>query len=198
MLDQSERKTLDQVMIFHESDKASQFSRTYAKPHDYCRHLEPFFAPMRDKPIKLIEIGCGGGESMRAWLEYFPNAQVFGVDLVANTNPWNSPKEKPHDRYTFMHGNQASEVFWASVIKEHGGDWDIIIDDGSHITKDTVAAWGCLWKHVKPGGIYEIEDLDSMPDLSPLIGRINANVINGNGDCDAIYFARELVIMRKK
>src|SRR5579863_4575669 len=75
--------TLDQLMIKHQSDKASQFTRTWAKPHDYCRHLELFLEPIREMPVKILEIGCGGGESIRAWLEFFthPETQVVSVDI---------------------------------------------------------------------------------------------------------------------
>jgi 8-demethyl-8-alpha-L-rhamnosyltetracenomycin-C 2'-O-methyltransferase len=191
-------RTLDEIAIQFQTDKASQFSRTYAKPHDYCRHMERFFAPMRDRAISLVEIGVGGGESIQTWLEYFPFAYVFGVDLNHSTNEWNTPDSSPHKRYIFINGDQSNSVFWKSFIKVHGGDWDIVIDDGSHVAGPTITTYNHLWPHLAPGGIYQIEDLHSMPDLSPFMGAINANVINGNGDVDAVYFARELVIMRKR
>ncbi len=190
-------KTLDEIAIHFETDKASQFSRTWAKPHDYCRHLEKFFEPWRSNPIKLLEIGVGSGESVRTWLEYFPNSKVFGVDLVSNTNPWNTPGAKTHERYVFSCGNQSDPKFWSKFVSAYG-EFDIIIDDGSHIAKDSIATFTALWTHVKSGGIYEIEDLKAMPDFSPFIGSINASVINGDGAFDSIYFARELCVIRKK
>ncbi len=191
-------KSLDRIMVEHESDKASVFTRTYAKPHDYCRHLERFFEPLRERPIKLLEIGVGGGESIRAWLEYFVNPQVFGVDLVANTNPWNSPKEKPHPRYTFVHGDQSNAVFWKSFVKIHGGDWDIIDDDGSHISEHIRTTFKCLWPVVKSGGIYVIEDLKSAPEAASWVSGIARDAFDGVGDCDSACFARELAILIKK
>lgn len=190
-------KTLDEIGIHFQTDKASQFSRTYAKPHDYCRHLERLFEPMRDQLIKVLEIGVGGGESVRTWLEYFPNARVFGVDLVSSTNEWNTPGAKTHERYVFSCGNQSDPKFWKKFIEAYG-EFDIVIDDGSHVTKDTITTFNSLWTHVRSGGIYEIEDLNVMPDLSPFIGAINAKVINGEGNFDSIYFARELCVIRKK
>jgi hypothetical protein len=89
-------KTLDEIGIFHQTDKASQFTRTYAKPHDYLRHVEPFFAPMRPHRISLVEIGAAGGESIKTWLDYFDDALVFGVDIVQGTNPYNTVGSKVH------------------------------------------------------------------------------------------------------
>jgi len=190
--------TLDSIGIKFETDKASQFSRTYAKPHDYLRHLELFFEPLRDKPIKLLEIGVGGGESILTWLEYFPSAHIFGVDLVANTNAWNTPGQKTYERYTFSQGDQSSSVFWKSFIAKHGGDWDIIIDDGSHLSADIMGTFNALWPHVKSGGLYEIEDLGTAVNADQWLRQTLTPLHGNRSELDSIYFARELAILKKK
>lgn len=190
--------SLDSIGIRHQTDKASQFSRTYAQPHDYLRHLEMFFEPLRDKPINLIEIGVGGGESVRVWLEYFSNAQIYGVDIVSNTNPWNTPGAKTHDRYTFACGDQSSPEFWNKFIEVYGGDWDIVIDDGSHVSQHVITTCRCLWPHLKNGGIYEAEDLKTAWDAAVWFDQSALSVCGGRSEIDSIYFARELCVMRKK
>jgi hypothetical protein len=190
-------ESLDTIAQKHQTDKASVFSRTYAKPHDYCRHLESFFAPMRDRPIKFLEIGIGGGESARTWLEYFPNAQVCGVDLVHDTNPFNTPGSKEIPRYTFCQGNQSDPVFWACFVATYGGGWNVIVDDGSHISGDIITTFKCLWPHVAPGGLYEIEDLDAAPEA---VGFLLAKVpsLKLTSDVDSIHFSQELCILKKR
>ena len=37
--------------------------------------------------------------------------------------------------------------------------FDIIIDDGSHISLDIVETFLLHWRHLRPGGLYVIEDL---------------------------------------
>jgi hypothetical protein len=191
-------KTLDQIAIEHQTDKASQFTRTYAKPHDYCRHLERFFDPVRYKAIKILEIGIGGGESARTWLEYFPKALVHGVDIVHDTNPYNTPFSTEVPRYVFNCGDQTSEVFWKCFVADYGNEWDIIIDDGSHISSDIITTFGFLWPSVKPGGIYEIEDLNVAADAKAWLLAFVGNIHAGAGDVDAIHFSKELAIMRKR
>jgi hypothetical protein len=190
-------ETLDQIAIRHQTDKASVFTRTYAKPHDYCRHLESFFAPMRDKPIKFLEIGVGGGESIRTWLEYFSLAQIYGVDFVHDTNPYNTPESKEVPHYTFCQGNQGDPVFWACFAASYGTEWGVIMDDGSHVSSDIIATFKCLWPHVAPGGLYEIEDLNAAPEA---VGFLLAKVpeLNIGTDIDSIHFSKELCILRKK
>src|SRR5258705_12728474 len=191
--------TLDELVIKHGTDKARQFTRRYAKPDDYCRHLERFFEPMRNHYVDLIEIGVGGGESIKTGLDYFLAGQVYGVDLVHDTNEWNSLGPSPTDRYQFTCGSQSDPRFWNGFFGIHGAlTLDIVIDDGSHESNDIKLALTCLWKHLKPGGIYVIEDLNydrrSQIWTESLVGHIH----NGTTDIDSISFSKELAILRKK
>jgi SAM-dependent methyltransferase len=190
--------TLDEIMIVCESDKASKFSRTYAQPHNYCVHLERFFEPLRYREIKLLEVGVGGGESIRAWLEYFEQGHIYGVDIVSNTNEWNTAWAKPHKRYTFSCGDQSKPDFWKKFVEVNGGDWDIICDDGSHVESDIKTTWQSLWPYLKSGGIYEIEDLNYDSRTMSWMHRLVDMTHYGPPDIDSIYFARELCVMRKK
>lgn len=145
-------------MIEHGSDKATVHTRTYAKPHGYTVEMAKVFDPIREQPIKFCEIGVGGGESIRAWLDYFPNAQIYGIDNVKDTNILNTPG-KPYKRYTFSHGDQTDRTMWACFRANCGVDWDVILDDGSHTNEGTIIAFEEMWPHVKSGGMYIIEDL---------------------------------------
>jgi hypothetical protein len=208
--------TLDQIGIKHGTDKATQFTRTYAKPHGYLPHLEKFFRPLRTEPIRLIEIGIGGGESARTWLEYFPNALIFGMDIVHDTNPFNTPDESPneigmqkkfHPRYTFFHGD-ATDATLALRLKFEVGGFDVIIDDGSHKSKDVIETFGLYWEQVKTGGLYVIEDLmcsyssifqtPGCPTAKEHIDRLLGEMHQGGSEIDSVYCARELAILRKK
>ncbi len=190
--------SLDEIAIRNGTDKATVFTRTYAKPHGYTPHLEVFFAPMRDKPINLLEIGVGGGESVRTWLEYFPNAQIHGIDFVQDTNIWNTPKGRPHERYTFCHGDQSCSTFWACYLANLGdGKFDVVIDDGSHLAPDIMKTFEVLWPRLNPGGIYEIEDLGVAPETFPWLIDFVAALSSGAGDKASITFAKELVIIKK-
>jgi len=206
-------KTLDETGIANGTDKASVFTRTYAKPHDYLRHMEQFFATLKDKPIKLVEIGVGGGESIRTWLDYFAFAWVLGIDNVHDTNRWNTPKKwntcdaesDGYDRYAFMAADQTDPTFWACFAADVGRTVDIAIDDGSHEPKGVQMSFAGLWPLIKPGGFYVIEDLGcgfTTPGLPThwefMAAYLAPLMIGGLEDLDSIYIARELAIIRKK
>ncbi len=203
-------RTLDQIAIEHQTDMATVFTRTYAKPKGYTVYLEPFFTPFRDKQIKLLEIGVAGGESIRTWLDFFPAAKVHGIDIVEKTNDWNSPGMEIHPRYKFLQGNQTDVVMWACATANWGKDWDIILDDGAHTNDGIITSFECLWPAVKPGGLYAIQDLgvattpgsvflkSEFPNhidwIRSKVWEINSNL----GDIAALHLFPELAIFLKK
>lgn len=203
-------KTLDEIFIEHGTDKASKHLEL--KGHNYAPGYEVFFAPRRFDPLKLLEIGVGGGESVKSWLEYFASASIYGIDIVHDTNPYNTPDAIPgiDPRYRFLQGDQSDKTMWACALANWGDEFDIIIDDGSHINTDIIASFDALWPIVNPGGLYCVEDLNAgytpgsvhvKPGakthaqwLHDFIDRIHTAA----GDLDSIYFAPELAILRKR
>lgn len=149
-------KTLDQIAIAHGTDKATKHA---TGAHGYTPHYDRLFEPYRHSFIKVLEIGVGGGESIRTWLEYFENAEVYGVDIVHDTNPYNTAVAKEIPRYIFSSGDQSSDIFWANFVGVFGPHFDIIIDDGGHYNDQIITTWCALWGALSPGGLYCIEDL---------------------------------------
>jgi demethylmacrocin O-methyltransferase len=209
-MDATSLKTLDQIAIEKQTDRASVFTRTYGKPHDYARHYDKLFAPFRDQPLTMLEIGVGGGEGIKMWLEYFnhPDVYMVGVDIVEGTNPYDTKKSGVDARYHFCPGDQTRDEFWQYFIKYYGDGFDIIIDDGLHSNIAVITTFNALWQHVKPGGFYAVEDLNVAyggPSffVSPawpnqvdfLKGKIDE--LNRVGGIDSIYFSKELAVLRK-
>jgi len=194
-------KSLDEIGIEQQTDRASVFTRTYAKPHGYCAHYDRLFSPLRADPVKLLEIGVGGGEGIRMWQEYFFNGKIFGVD--------NNPDAAKVKGTTFVLGDQSSEVFWQCFIADYGSDWDVVIDDGSHFANHVIAAFKCLWPHVKPGGFYAIEDLGVAYSPGTIFippGTENhmdwifrkVHQMNEGTNISRIHLSRELVVFSKQ
>ena len=149
--------------------------RTKWNAASYAARYERYFAEIRDRPLKILEIGIGGydnpregGDSLRAWKAYFPHAQIFGIDIVDKT-----ALEEP--RIKTFRGSQDNPEFLASVVKETG-PLDIIIDDGSHRNDHVIASFKLLFPHLRDdGGIYVVEDthfayVPSIPHWQKLVG----------------------------
>jgi demethylmacrocin O-methyltransferase len=144
---------LIELAIKHKSDKHGH--------HDYCRYYQRHFEHLKDKPIRVLELGVGGyefkdrgGSGLRMWGEFFSNGQIFGLDLYDK-----SGIQLPAN-VTIFQGSQADDAT-INDIAHKCGDFDIIIDDASHINKLTIHSFTLLWPHLKRGGIYVIEDLES-------------------------------------
>ncbi|HQR08765.1 MAG TPA: class I SAM-dependent methyltransferase [Gemmatales bacterium] len=120
----------------------------------YLEVYDRLFEHLVQQPIKLLEVGIYHGGSMRLWRDYFPNGQIVGVDLNIADNL------KSEERIQIFQGSQDDGEFLHRVASQTAPEgFDIIIDDASHLgslTKQTF--WHLFDQHLKPGGLYIIED----------------------------------------
>lgn len=201
-------KTLDEIAIEFGTDKATQHP---TGAHGYTPHYDRLFSPLRNEKIKVLEIGVGGGESIKTWLEYFPKAMIFGVDIGRDTNPWNDTVTNayPTKRYQFIHGDQSSGEFWTRFAEEVG-PLDIVIDDGGHFNDQIITTFCGLWFLLKPGGLYCIEDLGvcyspgsifvrpGFPSHSEFLKTKLDEVMKDTHGIDWMCLSKELAIIRKR
>lgn len=120
----------------------------------YLEQYDPIFQPWLDKNITILEVGVKKGGSVLLWKDYFPTAQIVGIDISL-------PKEFAQtERIRLFEGDQADTKFLSDVATQTAPEgFDIIIDDASHLgelTKTTF--WHLFDNHLKPNGLYVIED----------------------------------------
>lgn len=122
-------------------------------PH-YLRRYEAFFRPLVDKEVRLLELGVWKGGSLLLWRDYFPRGTIVGLDISSVTI------DDPTGRIRLYCGRQDDVQLLHRVAEEVApGGFDIIIDDASHIASFTRTSFWCLFDHhLKPGGVYVIED----------------------------------------
>jgi hypothetical protein len=115
--------------------------------HHYAPHYERHIGDFQFREFEMLEIGVGLGQSLTAWKEYFPLAKIMALDI--------DPKDYPP--FKVYQGHQADPRIIAEITKFHG-PFDVIIDDGSHRSEDTIATLVMLWQFLTPNGVYVIED----------------------------------------
>lgn len=120
--------------------------------HHYTETYEYFFCPIKYSAKKIFEIGIEQGASLKMWRDYFPNAVIYGIDIL-DTSKLNSDTIK-----TFV-ADQGNRKNLQNFINTFGGEFDIILDDGGHMMELQQVSFGYLFKYVKPGGYYIIEDV---------------------------------------
>jgi hypothetical protein len=128
--------------------------------HFYTPVYHQLFAHLRDKPVRLLEIGIGGyefarlgGASLAMWADYFPNGRILGIDVFAKTLELGP-------RVCIRQGSQDDAAFLTRMSAEHG-PFDIIIDDGSHVPAHVIASFNALFPLLADGGLYVIEDVQT-------------------------------------
>jgi Methyltransferase domain len=132
-----------------------KWSRHWYAPH-YQRHFEPF----RRRAVTLLEVGVGGyddpragGESLRMWKAYFPEARIFGLDLYDKS-------ALQEDRIRIFQGSQ-DDPATLDRVRAETGPLDLVIDDGSHQNAHVLRTFELLFPHVREGGVYAVEDLQT-------------------------------------
>lgn len=119
--------------------------------HGYVIHYEKLF---KDRKIdNLLEIGVSFGGSIRMWNEYLPESNITGIDI-------NEIRCKKclleNSKVRIMLGDQSDISFLNTLCDRK---YDVIIDDGCHISKHQLISFNVLFEYVTPGGLYIIEDL---------------------------------------
>lgn len=128
--------------------------------HWYTPHYDHYFRPLKTRRLNILEVGVGGaqdsgvgGESLRMWKAYFRKSQIVGIDLY----------DKSHYSEHRMDVRQCDQTDTEGLIRlsqEYGG-FDIIIDDGSHISEHVIKTFETLFPLMRPDGIYAVEDLQT-------------------------------------
>jgi spermidine synthase len=139
---------LNDIGLKYDADKSSRFHHYL---DFYQKHL-----PDREFSGRLLEIGVMDGLSMKMWAEYYPNAEIVGIDI----------KE---DMASYMHNSDWQVPERVKLITCDGTDpkqtgplgmFDIIIDDGSHYMSHQQASFKHLYyNQLNKGGVYILEDL---------------------------------------
>ena len=125
--------------------------------HKYTDLYHALFEPIRDRVLNITEIGVALGQSLQVWHDFFPQANVWGVDIHPGVIKRARRMFADQPRVHILHANSKSNAVFSLGLAEKS--MDIIIDDGDHfppVMEKTLHRW---WPYVKPGGYYCIEDV---------------------------------------
>ena len=120
----------------------------------YLRAYEPFLAPLRDRDVRLLELGVLSGGSLQLWRDYFPRGVIAGLDVEP------ASVEDPSGRIRVFRGEQQDTDLLDRIARELApGGFDVVIDDASHLGDLTrTSFWHLFEHHLRAGGVYVIED----------------------------------------
>lgn len=192
--------SMTQIADHFKTDKGSM-KHLYTEV--YAKYLESY----RIRPVHLVEIGVACGSSLKMWAHYLgQGSRITGVDI----RPECAALCAKYPAIDIRIGDAAAMKFDET--------FDVVVDDGSHISKEIVDNWNNLWPRLRPGGYYIIEDLRCTHDPSyaanftfpkdpALFDRRHfmewlddklRHMDFRRSEVEFIHFHRELAIMRKR
>lgn len=142
--------------------------------HGHCDFYEAAFTAMRARATKVLEMG-GGHASLCMWRDWFPNATIHEI----------GPGVGPQSGITLHKLDRAQRDELEEFVRcQLHGTFDLIVDGASHL-RDQQQALGILFRLVKPGGFFVIED------LQPPLCR-DTDTQSGGRDCTLLMIERAL------
>lgn len=143
------------------TELANHYNTNKGFYHGYTRFYHSLLQGRRSSTTHVLEIGIDQGASLFTWRDYFPNAFIYGIDIVIP----DSVRNKERILYGVADQDKADQLL--NLTQSWGNPmFDLILDDGGHHVSQQRTSFETLWKFVKPGGIYIIEDLHTnIPEL---------------------------------
>ena len=154
---------LTDLMNFHGSDKGGKNN-----DHNYSEYYSEIFFYKRKKIKNFLEIGLGtnntnlpsnmGSEgkplaSLRAWRDYFVNANIYGADIDKNIL-------KDEERIKTFYVDQTNPETISVLFKQIGLDkFDVILEDGLHEFNANICFFENAIDYLDDNGVYIIEDI---------------------------------------
>jgi predicted O-methyltransferase YrrM len=148
------RETLDQLFHHYGSDKANIFQKTKDRGHGFSKFYTENLEHLKDKEVKILEIGSYAGSSAAAFTKYFPKSTVYCFDI--NISKFDYFSKNIHVYGLDINNENKLKKILKKITTEK--NFDLIIDDGSHYLSDILFSLKILFKYLKKEGIYVIED----------------------------------------
>ena len=121
--------------------------------HGYQRFYDYFLIPIKNNKMNILEIGVDNLRSLKMWLDFFKNANIYGIDI--------NKKDYEYNRGCIFQGDQSKKKDLQKIVKKIG-KCRFIIDDGSHVPEHQLLSFNYLFKEcLEFGGIYIIEDVET-------------------------------------
>ena len=181
-------KDLNFLCEFFNSDKGENFINQYSQPskqdnkkmiaHGYAKIYEKYLKINKDKISSVIELGSFYGNASAAFFFYFKNAQIYSADINPDMYLYKSRRLK-----NFFTDTSSKSSIEKNILSKNI-NFDLIIEDASHMLKDQIISLFTLFKTLKAGGLFIVEEIDfpekredmrinqDFPDLKTILKKI--------------------------
>lgn len=121
--------------------------------HGYHRFYPKYIECYKNINGAMLEIGVENKFSINLWLDYFPKAFIYGIDINFEDNG---------KRFKIFKADQSSITELENVKNIISKQLFFIIDDGSHIPEHQLLTFNYFFDSLLAlGGTYIIEDIET-------------------------------------
>lgn len=136
-----------------------------AREHSYGPFYDKLFERFdKEAPLNILELGVQGGGSLLAWKDYFPNSNVYGIDISDSRH-----EEYKQDRVHYKIADLRIVPIYVNLL------YDIIIDDSDHFIGTQKFIVENYYPFLNEKGVLVIEDVQSPESDLMEIGKILPN-----------------------
>ncbi len=134
---------ISEILMGYKTDKARE--------HSYGPFYDELFAQFdKEVSLNILELGVQGGGSLLAWKDYFPNANVYGIDISDSRR-----EEYKSDRVNYT----VADLRTMPIPEDRL--YDIIIDDSDHFIGTQVFIVQNYYPFLRENGVLVIEDVQN-------------------------------------
>ena len=157
-------KNLNFLCEHFNSDKGENFINQYTQPskkdkkiitaHGYAKIYDKYLSEVRNNISNVIELGSFYGNASAALFFYLKNSRIYSADIHPDMYLYSSKR-----LINFYTDTSSRESIEKNILKKNI-KYDLIIEDASHMLKDQILSFFILFKSLKQGGLFFIEEID--------------------------------------
>lgn len=138
--------SLQNLGIKYDSDRSKNLvgNKTY---HQYYQEIF-----QNHKIETILELGVYYGNGLCCLRDYFPNANLIGIDLSLNSYNKNLSNVN-------LYESSQTDSYKLNEILSKNPRLDLVIDDASHEVEKSIQSFNIIFPYLNSNGIYIIEDL---------------------------------------
>jgi hypothetical protein len=157
---------LDECIKYYQTDKSKNGYTNF--------YLNIFKKYNVDDKLNILEIGVARGSSLKVWSSIFKNSNIYGIDINKQCVNLCSDFKNIKICIGNINDNDILTKYFPNI------NFDIIIDDGSHLPNDIINSFNKLfYNKLNNNGIYIIEDCGpSYSDSYKLLNNYNDDLTN--------------------
>ena len=143
--------------------------------HSYGNTYSELLEPIRNSALNVLEIGIAHGGSIKLWHDYFPNATIYGLDILKYNPDWEKTKIVNNSRIKLFTETNAYDI---NFIHNNltSTRYDMILDDGPHTLESMIFSAKYYSNLLTEKGVLIIEDVQSIHWITDIFNAVPDNL----------------------